>query len=97
MIKITAANSIASVYYFGCLPRRVVALIPGRLANFPDVNTSKRPNFLPSKFIDALGRSGRLGRLYRNCCIGGNTHVFSHMCIRIGTRPDVRNVREFAT
>ena len=80
MIRITEANSIASLYYFGCLRQRVVALNPGRLANFPDVSTSKRPNFLPSKFIDALGRSGRLGRLYRINCIGGNTCVFLRIC-----------------
>ncbi len=80
MIKITEANSVVRLYHFDCFHIRGLALTSGRLAIFPDVSTSKRPNFLSSKFIDALGRSGRLGRLYRNCCIGGKyTCVFTYI------------------
>ena len=76
MINITNANVVVRLYQMCCFHMRYMALTPGRFAQFPDVKIFKRPKFLPCKFIDGLGRSGRSGRLYRDDWNGWKTHVF---------------------
>lgn len=63
---------------------------PGRLANFPDVKISKRPNFLPRNFRGGLERSGRSGRLSGVSYWAGKRMCFSPYVVRIGNH--VRNV-----
>jgi hypothetical protein len=76
MSSITNTNAVAPLNQLSCFRARAIASAPGRLAQFPDVNILQRPNFLPNEFIDALGRSGRSGRLCRDDWVGGKTYVF---------------------
>ncbi len=80
MINITNANSTTRLHQICFFHKMCMALTSGRLAHFPDVMISKRPNFLPCYFVGELGRSGRSGRLSRVSCIGVNTCVFFHIC-----------------
>jgi hypothetical protein len=63
MITITIADSSSTFDHFHCSHMRSSEFTSGRLGHFPDIKISKRPNVLPSIFIDGLGRSGRSGRL----------------------------------
>ena len=54
MISIKNANTLSRCYQFWCLHMRVRVAASGRLGHFPDVKISKRPNVLPSIFIDGL-------------------------------------------
>ncbi len=64
-----------------------------RLANFPNVNTSRRSEEKASKFIDAPERSERSERLCRVCGDGGKHTCVSTYRTRGGN--NVRNVRTF--
>ena len=84
MINITNANSVVPFNQFRCFHVRSSVSTSGRLGHFPDVKISKRPNVLPSIFIDGLGRSGRSGRLSPVSCWEGKCNVFSSYVDRIG-------------
>ena len=91
MISIKNANTLSRCYQFWCLHMRVRVAASGRLGHFPDVKISKRPNVLPSIFIDGLGRSGRSGRLSPDSCWEGKCNVFFPVCRSY--RKHVLNVR----
>ena len=66
----------------------------GRFPRIADIKNLKRPQISPWVLPDVSRRCGRYGHITRICCIGGNTCVFSHMCIRIGKRPQRPHVRK---
>ena len=66
----------------------------GRFLRIADIKNVKRPQISPWVLLDESRRCGRYGHITRICCIGGNTYVFSHMCIRIGKRPQRPHVRK---
>ena len=84
MISIKNTNTSSHSYQYWCLHMRVRVAASGRLGHFPDVKISKRPNVLPSIFIDGSGRSGRSGRLSPVSCWEGKCNVFSSYVDRIG-------------
>lgn len=57
-----------------------------RFRSFADLKISKRLQIAPWFLFGESRRCIRCIHITRVCCIGGNTHVFSHMCIRIGKR-----------
>jgi hypothetical protein len=63
----------------------------GRLAKFPDVKISKRPNYFPRVFRSDLERSGRSGRLSGVSYWADKQTCFSPYVDRIGKH--VLNVR----
>jgi hypothetical protein len=84
MTSIENTNTPSRFYQFWCLHMRVRITASGRLGHSPDLKISKRPNVLPSIFIDGLGRSGRSGRLSPVSCWEGKCNVFSSYVDRIG-------------
>jgi hypothetical protein len=92
MIRITVANSTIRSNHFSYYRLRDMAWTPGRLGRFPDVMDSKRPNFFSCKFIDALGRPGRSGRLCRDDEYA-RINYMCFTCIWGRHRKNVRNVR----